>query len=669
MMPGVANHLWQSTVFAAAAALLALALRRNRAAVRYWVWFCASVKFLIPLWLLIGIGARWHWTPPAHEAVISVAAIEIAQPFSGGTLPVPQRRTDWQRDAALGLWACGFAAVAAMRFRGWLRIREAVRRSAAMDLRLPIAVRSSAGLIEPGVIGWWRPVLLLPADIAERLTPEQLETVLAHELAHSRRRDNLTAAIHMVVEAVFWFHPLVWWIGAQLVEERERACDESVLRLGGEPRVYADAIVNVCRSYVESPLACVPGVTGANLKRRIEAIMTNTIGQRLTRARKLLLACAGVAAVVGPVAVGMIGTMRAQVQQLRSLTFEQQAAAPVGAPAAVEAEAAGRIVALLFDFDGTGAGEQTRARQAGVEWLRSRTAAEDHVALLAVESGRVKVVQDFTADKNAIEAALVNLSEGGVGSDPGATVRLERIESAISLLAGIPQKKALVYFSIAPTSAPDRAELSRAVNLAVKANVALFPVQIAPPQDDEQARRLAYVTEHFGVTTARGRTYLRYGPPDTIDDRGSSQIWRYSHLESFSGGAEFEFPQGNSVPGMRINWPPPSATFEGLPEGTEFPGRPASFQTYAATDAVLSSQHYCILTVPLDGFSKVSTIYGRIVTAAGRTVSAVEERVETTAGSWQALFMLAPGTYTAHVVVKEAATGKVYGERIDFDVK
>ena len=52
------------------------------------------------------------------------------------------------------------------------------------------------------------------------------------------RRDNLAAAIHMVVEAIFWFHPLVWWIGARLVEERERACDEEVLRLGNEPTVY-----------------------------------------------------------------------------------------------------------------------------------------------------------------------------------------------------------------------------------------------------------------------------------------------------------------------------------------------------------------------------------------------------------------------------------------------
>ncbi len=100
----------------------------------------------------------------------------------------------------------------------------------------------------------------------ERLTPSQLEAVLAHELCHVRRRDNLTSVIHMIVEAVFWFHPLVWWIGARLVEERELACDEEVLRLGSEPRVYAEGILNVCKLYVESPLRCVSGVTGSNLE-------------------------------------------------------------------------------------------------------------------------------------------------------------------------------------------------------------------------------------------------------------------------------------------------------------------------------------------------------------------------------------------------------------------
>src|SRR5207247_4024707 len=135
-----------------------------------------------------------------------------------------------------------------------------------------VEVRSSPGLLEPGVVGLFSPILLLPEGIAERLTPPQLEAVLGHELCHIRRRDNLTSAIHMIVEAVFWFHPMVWWIGARLVEERERACDEAVLSLGSEPHDYAEGILNVCKSYLESPLSCVSGVTGSDLKERIQGI-------------------------------------------------------------------------------------------------------------------------------------------------------------------------------------------------------------------------------------------------------------------------------------------------------------------------------------------------------------------------------------------------------------
>jgi len=64
---------------------------------------------------------------------------------------------------------------------------------------------------------------------------------------------------------LFWFHPLVWWIGAQMVEERELACDEDVLRLGNQPSVYAESILKVCQFYLESPLVCMAGVTGADL--------------------------------------------------------------------------------------------------------------------------------------------------------------------------------------------------------------------------------------------------------------------------------------------------------------------------------------------------------------------------------------------------------------------
>ena len=126
------------------------------------------------------------------------------------------------------------------------------------------------GLMEPGVFGIARPVLAWPAGISQRLNDAQLEAVLAHEVCHLRRRDNLTAALHMLVEAVFWFNPLVWWVGARLVEERERACDEQVLLLCAEPQAYAESILKVCEFCVQAPLECVAGVTGVHYRNNPE---------------------------------------------------------------------------------------------------------------------------------------------------------------------------------------------------------------------------------------------------------------------------------------------------------------------------------------------------------------------------------------------------------------
>lgn len=128
----------------------------------------------------------------------------------------------------------------------------------------------------------------------------------------------------MIVEAIFWFHPLIWWIGTKLIEERERACDEEVLQLIGEPQAYAEAILNVCKLYVESPLPCVSGVTGADLKKRIEAIMTNRIEEQLNLVRKVALAVAATATVAVPMAIGIMNApiLRAQEQASSRPQFE-----------------------------------------------------------------------------------------------------------------------------------------------------------------------------------------------------------------------------------------------------------------------------------------------------------------------------------------------------------
>jgi beta-lactamase regulating signal transducer with metallopeptidase domain len=128
--------------------------------------------------------------------------------------------------------------------------------------------------MEPGMFGILQPVLIWPEGLSERLDDDHIEAVMIHEIAHAKRKDNLTAALHMLVEAAFWFHPLVWWMERRMVEERERACDEAVVEMGSRPGVYAESLLKAVRFCVESPLVCVAGVTGADLNRRVRSIMT-----------------------------------------------------------------------------------------------------------------------------------------------------------------------------------------------------------------------------------------------------------------------------------------------------------------------------------------------------------------------------------------------------------
>ena len=331
----MANHLWQSTLCVAVAWLLTLALRKNRAAVRCGLWLAASVKFLIPFSLLVSAGNQFGWrtAPTIAQAPFSLAMEQISQPFTAPAAALPTLAatpsSNWAPILLFAVWICGFAASAIIWVRWWQRFRAALRTAAPLPLDLPIPVMTSPTCLEPGVFGIRKPVLLLPEGIASRLTQAQLKSILAHELCHVRRRDNLAAAIHMMVESIFWFHPLVWWIGARLVEERERACDEDVVRLGADPHVYAEGILNVCKFYLQSPLACVSGVTGSDLRKRIEAIVTCRTSDRLTIARKLLLAAAGIAAISGPVLIGILHTPQSRAQsKAEALTFEVASVKP-----------------------------------------------------------------------------------------------------------------------------------------------------------------------------------------------------------------------------------------------------------------------------------------------------------------------------------------------------
>jgi beta-lactamase regulating signal transducer with metallopeptidase domain len=359
MMALLLNHLWQSSLCVGGAGLLALAMQRNGANVRFWLWFAASVKFLVPFAALTMLGASFLTpiVPPVTAPAITlmqrlakpfsapVTAIAVpmseprakpvsapppaltvtvmeprAKPFSA---PAPVLTTANTAPAAarldlgsvlLVLWIAGFLIITLRWLVRWSRVRVLVREAVEVQVGAPIAVKFSASRLEPGLVGILRPVILLPQGIKQQLSPAELQAVLAHELCHWRRHDNLLATIHMLVEALFWFFPLVWWLGARLNAERERACDESVLADGNDPQMYAEGILKVCRAYLQSPLPCVAGISGAGLKKRMETIMENRLIVKLNAARKFVLSASAAIALALPLALGLAAAPVAQTQ-------------------------------------------------------------------------------------------------------------------------------------------------------------------------------------------------------------------------------------------------------------------------------------------------------------------------------------------------------------------
>jgi beta-lactamase regulating signal transducer with metallopeptidase domain len=308
------THLWQSTLVLLGAWVLARACRNNAAAVRYWIWFVASAKFLVPLALLQQLGDRLGRSFP-EPLPVDAALIETANAMFAVSMPhglsVADALPSPIASIAMTIWALGAALLCLRWFLQCRSVRALLEGAPEVSMDLPAPVRITSGDLTTGVFGILRPVVILPGKVMEVLEPQQLQAVLAHETCHVRRRDNLTAALHRCVEVVFWFHPLVWWLGANLLREREAACDEAVVDDGHEQGVYAEAILNACRLGVTARSAAVAASTGGDLCERLTSIMSERRSLPMSGERFTLLFALAMLICAAPLAVGIaIGAIR-----------------------------------------------------------------------------------------------------------------------------------------------------------------------------------------------------------------------------------------------------------------------------------------------------------------------------------------------------------------------
>ncbi len=284
------HSTWQGSLIAATLALTLRLLRNAAATKRY-----AACGLAIALTIFAAIATFYLCSESVRASAPQVIAIQqhlpvdsslIATPPSA--LPVvapihPPRRDVLQ--ILVVLWAIGVAAMAVRHLGGWLwllrlrrgkpiaRYQPAVDRLAErLGIDRVIRLLETSRLDVPAVIGFFRPVILMPLGVLNDLTPTQIEALLAHELAHVRRHDYLVNLLQAAVETLLFYHPAVWWMSNRMRAERENCCDDIAADLCGDKRTYAAALAAL-ESRRGSTLKLAAAATGGELLARVRRLL------------------------------------------------------------------------------------------------------------------------------------------------------------------------------------------------------------------------------------------------------------------------------------------------------------------------------------------------------------------------------------------------------------
>ncbi|HTJ10610.1 MAG TPA: M56 family metallopeptidase [Dinghuibacter sp.] len=260
------HSLWEGLIAAVLAGAVLLTTRRSSAALRY------QLLTLIFFGLVAAVGVTFVWLLPHESTEVATAGRNVVLHFGGATpvqhaavaVPAPL----WQRvsgffdrhaTAIVWIWLLVLAAKLTQTGLSLAHVRRLKRRrvhaagaewservralGSSLGLRRTITLLESGLIRVPMVIGYLKPVILVPVGILAQLPQDQLEAVLLHELAHIRRRDYMVNLIQGIVEAALFFNPAVWWISSLIREERENCCDDIAIRATASKAQLIHALV------------------------------------------------------------------------------------------------------------------------------------------------------------------------------------------------------------------------------------------------------------------------------------------------------------------------------------------------------------------------------------------------------------------------------------------
>jgi beta-lactamase regulating signal transducer with metallopeptidase domain len=281
--------LWQAGIVAGILAAVLALLPRRSATARYAA-ACGALALVFAMFVATAVRAYDPAASPIPTRAADTQTQTLSVPLSEIPRVIVATATEGWRDRAMdavtsarqslpsvvAIWFIGvvflssrllvsFVRVRTLAHRGvseasaeWQRV--AARLSGALGLRKAVRLLESAAVEVPSVLGTLRPIILLPASTLTGMTPEQIEMVLAHELAHIRRHDFAINLLQAFVETLMFYHPAVWWMSSRVRIERENCCDDLAVAVCGNPLQYARALTRL----EELRAGSVPMVVAAN---------------------------------------------------------------------------------------------------------------------------------------------------------------------------------------------------------------------------------------------------------------------------------------------------------------------------------------------------------------------------------------------------------------------
>lgn len=474
------------------------------------------------------------------------------------------------------LWAMGASLLLLRSAGGWYVARKQSRLGLSLEYPLSklmerlemtgvVEIYKSATATTPQVFGWLKPVIVVPVAVLAQLPPEQLEAVLAHELAHIRRRDYLVNLLQTIVENVLFYHPAVWWTSSRIRMEREQCCDDLAVQVCGDKYQYSKALL----SLEEAKPAMALTASGPGLKERIARLL----GAQAEPSRSWNSPSApATAVVVATVLMGGAWWLQAEPPAPPAPPVPAVAPAPAATPSP-SAHPAPVIAASSADsaeqppppapaaparrpaqpgapppppppppaegVEGGVVGGVARGVVEGV--VGGITEAIDAEALQRMKEEVQRALEEAQESLKIDHAGIadeVRRALDEVKREHGERITDETRKSVERALREVERQQVDIQREVE--------KARRSVERAAQHS------QLAQKRTQEQAqeyeRRVRFANRKWtengieGSKTDRGKLYVQNGPPDEVESQtGGREVWKYKNWRGTGGTMTFEF--------------------------------------------------------------------------------------------------------------------------------